>query len=195
MKTFAQVIPAFSVVCRGLMLMAIAMLSAGCINKDMTDLENFVNEIKSQKSVPIGALPEFPTDQIYLYTAFNRRDPFESFEKPSKGSEEMEAVMETAQQQRPCRRPDMHRNREHLEQFPLDSLNMVGTLTPIDGEVRALVVDNDGLLHRIKVGNYLGKNHGKVIAITDAAVSVIEMVSDGTGCYVDREAALKIKEK
>lgn len=103
--------------------------------------------------------------------------------------------METTQQQRPCQRPDMHRNREHLEQFPLDSLNMVGTLTPIGSEVRALVVDNDGLLHRIKVGNYLGNNHGKVIAITDKAISVIEMVSDGTGCYVDREAALKIKEK
>ena len=177
------------------LLATLAGAMTGClIDKDMSDLEGFVREIKAKKNIPIGGLPDFPPDVIHLYSASDRRDPFESFEKPDTPGDQIVGPEEPG---RPkiCLRPDIYRNKEHLEQYPFDALDMVGFLTPEDEEMYGLVMDVEGLLHQVRPGNYLGKNYGKVVAVSEKQVDVVEMVPDGTGCYIEREASLKIQSE
>ena len=89
--------------------------------------------------------------------------------------------------------PDLDRNREELEQYALDSLRMVGTLDR-DGTVWAIVRSPDSIIHRISVGNYMGKNHGKIIGISEDRIELMEIIPDGLGGFEERDAALALAE-
>lgn len=88
-------------------------------------------------------------------------------------------------------RPDAHRNREFLEGFSLDTLKMVGTLRQA-GHIFGLVQTKDGLIHRVLPGNYVGQNDGKVLAVADSKITVVEVVADGMGGYIERPAAIAL---
>ena len=88
-------------------------------------------------------------------------------------------------------RPDAHRAREFLENYSLDTLKMVGTLRQ-SNRFYALVQTADGLVHRVLPGNHLGQNDGRITAITEAKISVVELVPDGVGGYVERAAAIPL---
>jgi type IV pilus assembly protein PilP len=90
-------------------------------------------------------------------------------------------------------RPDTKRNREFLEQFSLDTLKMVGTLK-LEGRQFGLVQTKDGLVHRVLPGQYVGQNDGKIVSISDAKISLVEIVPDGMGGYMERPAALGLKD-
>jgi len=70
---------------------------------------------------------------------------------------------------------------------------MVGTLANGDGRF-ALVKGGDGV-HRVKVGDYLGRNYGRIVDITDAEVEVLEIVPDGEGGWLERPRSLNLKER
>jgi type IV pilus assembly protein PilP len=88
-------------------------------------------------------------------------------------------------------RPDTRRNREFLEQFSLDTLRMVGTLRLSD-RTYGLIKTKDGLVHRVLPGNYLGQADGRVIEISPSKISVVEIVPDGLGGYMERPASLAL---
>jgi type IV pilus assembly protein PilP len=90
-------------------------------------------------------------------------------------------------------RPDSKRNREFLEQFSLDTLKMVGTLK-LSGQMFGLVQTKDGLVHRVVPGNYMGQADGKITDITPSKISVVEIVPDGLGGYMERRASLGLNE-
>ncbi len=83
---------------------------------------------------------------------------------------------------------------EELEQFELDSLRMVGT---IDNESNnwAIVLDPNGVVHRVKVGNYIGGNIGKIINIFEDRIDLREIMQDSGGRWEEREAALALLEE
>ena len=89
--------------------------------------------------------------------------------------------------------PDDTRSREYLEQYPLDSMNMVGTLA-LGDTVYGLLQTSDGLVHRVVVGNYLGQNDGHITSITDKEINLLEIISDGLGGYIERPAAVALNE-
>ena len=90
-------------------------------------------------------------------------------------------------------RPDETRSREFLDSFPLDTLRMVGTLQL--GEINfGLVQTSDGLIHRVIPGNYMGQNDGRIIAISDSEIELIEIISDGIGGYLEREAGVSLAD-
>jgi type IV pilus assembly protein PilP len=88
---------------------------------------------------------------------------------------------------------DLTRSREFLEQFPLDSMNMVGTLD-LGGTMYGLLQTSDGLVHRVIVGNYIGQNDGQIKAITDIEIELLEIISDGLGGYIERPAAVALSD-
>jgi len=90
-------------------------------------------------------------------------------------------------------RPDSKRNREYLEQFSLDSLRMVGTLK-LGGKDYGLIMTKEGLVQRVLPGNYMGQSDGKVVEINPSKISLIEIVPDGVGGYMERPAALALNE-
>lgn len=89
--------------------------------------------------------------------------------------------------------PDMNRPREPLEAYPLESLGMVGVLmqdTRIHGLVKV-----DQALYQVRVGNYMGQNHGVVTEIGDAEITIRELVEDINGDWVERTSRLLLQER
>ena len=86
-------------------------------------------------------------------------------------------------------RPDRERSREYLEDFPLDSLRMVGTME-LGGTNYALVQTPAGIIERVVPGNYIGQNDGRIVRVTESEIELVEIISDGIGGYLEREAAV-----
>ena len=150
---------------------------AGCSN-DMDELRAKIDEMKSRPSRGIEPLPEVKPYETFDYAAGDLRSPFESG---------VPASLTTGI------RPDSNRPREFLEQFSLDTLRMVGTLK-LQGRVFGLVQTRDGLVHRVLPGNHVGQNDGRITAIQDGKISLIEIVPDGMGGFVERPASLALSE-
>jgi type IV pilus assembly protein PilP len=89
-------------------------------------------------------------------------------------------------------KPDDDRAKEFLEQFTFDSLSMVGSIER-SGTDWTLIRDPEGGVHRVTLGNYLGRHHGKIVEMSDTYVAVIEIVSDGTeDGWVERPRTIKL---
>jgi|HigsolmetaAR201D_1030396.scaffolds.fasta_scaffold03104_6 Tfp pilus assembly protein PilP len=156
-----------------------ALLLAGCA-PDTSDLDKYIVEVKARRSTAIEPIPEMKAFESFVYPDDLERDPFSAPElvavQPSSGP-----------------RPDSTRPRELLEEFPLDSLRMMGTLHQ-KTNLWALIKDPQGTIHRVQIGNYLGQNHGRVTYIDEQQVKVSELIPDGSGGWIQREAALAVKE-
>jgi len=152
---------------------------AGCAN-DMDELQQKVAQIKANAGEKIQPLPPLQPYESFKYDATNERSPF----VPSSSAKSNLAGSV---------KPSANRPREFLEQFSLDTLQMVGTLQ-IENRHYGLIQGKDGLVHRVQVGNHIGQADGKIAAITNTRISIVELVPDGLGGYIERPAALTLKE-
>jgi type IV pilus assembly protein PilP len=150
---------------------------AACSSAD-DELTRFLDETKREAGGRVESLPEVKPYQTFIYSAADLRSPF----MPSGPGNNSSGL-----------RPDTKRNREFLEQFPLDTLKMVGTLRLAD-RMYGLVQTKDGLVHRVTSGNYLGQADGKITEITAAKIALTEIVPDGVGGYIERPAALGLNQ-
>lgn len=153
----------------------LALTLAAC-GGDMGDLMTYVDEVKARPGGRIEPLPQIKPYQTFVYEAGQRRSPF---------VEESGEVSGTAEGPR----PDTSRPKEYLEGFPLDTLEMVGTLER-DGRTYGLVQTQDGLVHRVLPGNYVGQNDGRVTRVLESGIEVEELVPDGIGGFFKRSAAI-----
>ena len=72
---------------------------------------------------------------------------------------------------------------------------MVGTLQKQDSDTLwALISDNEGGVHRVKEGQYMGKNHGRVVGIQTGSISLIEIVPNGVGGWIERPRSVTLEE-
>ncbi len=85
--------------------------------------------------------------------------------------------------------PDFNRRKEELESYALDTLRMVGILEQ-SGITWGLVKTKEGTIHRVKSGNYMGQNHGRIMQISEDKIEVSEIIQDGSGGYSERQASL-----
>ena len=163
-----------------LFLPSLLLLSA-CSGGRYGDLEAFFEEVRSQPKGRIDPLPEVIPYETFAYNAKELRDPF------------VQHVEEIVSYTDNTLRPDMNRKREPLEQYPLDTLNFVGHLEK-SGVRWGLVSAPDKSVYRVQVGNYVGKNYGKIVSITETSIKLVEIIPNGTGSWVDREASLALNE-
>jgi type IV pilus assembly protein PilP len=157
-------------------LAALAVM-AGCQTAD-DELEQFIADTKKEPGGRVEPLPEVKPYQTFAYSASSMRSPFVPGGAAGGG---------------PNVRPDVKRNREFLEQFSLDTLRMVGTLR-LSGVYYGLVQTKDGLVHRVVPGNHMGQADGRITEISASKISLIEIVPDGLGGYIERSAALALTE-
>jgi len=156
---------------------------AGCAGRDFSDLEQFVKEKRARPGGIIDPIPTFKAYEAFSYSATALRSPFE---RPIEVREitQLQAVSAI--------KPDEDRPKEFLEQFTFDSLRMVGTLER-GATSWALIRDPQGGVHRVKLGNYLGRHHGRIVDMTDTYLAVVEIVSDGTeDGWVERPRTIKL---
>ena len=163
------------------MLVLSALALAGC-GGNMDDLDLYINEIKAKPGGRIDPLPEITPYNVFMYTADAQgiRSPF---------------VPDTPQASSVSggTRPDRDRSREYLESFSLDTLTMVGTLDMNDTNY-GLVQTGDGLIHRVSPGNYMGQNDGRITEISESEIALVEIISDGIGGYIERDAAVSLAD-
>ncbi|MDQ7015852.1 MAG: pilus assembly protein PilP [Gammaproteobacteria bacterium] len=161
-----------------LLIAAISLLTlSGCIDST-ADLENFVAETQKRQRSFVDPLPEFVPYQSFTYHAEVLRDPFVS-QQQSQNKKSVDNGIT----------PDAQRRKEPLEQFPLDTLKMVGILEQNQTNW-GLIQAPDGTIHKVLAGNHLGENDGKIISVSEQKISIKEIVNDGLGNYVSRDAAL-----
>ena len=154
---------------------ALATALTACSSKD-DELSQFIEATKKEPGGRVEPLPELKPYETYAYESSSGRSPF----MPG-GSGASSAGP----------RPDSRRNREFLEQFSLDTLRMVGTLR-LQDRTYGLIKTKDGLVHRVQVGAYVGQAEGRITEISPSKISVVELVPDGVGGYMERAAALAL---
>ncbi len=161
----------------------VVLLSLAACEQDTSDLTAYINEVKARPPAPIEPIPEMKPYVRFIYPG-HEVDPFDAkILAPDKSPEAANAIT-----------PDMNRPREFLEGFPLDSLRMVGTVYQ-NNSLWALIRIPDGAVHRVKEGNYMGKNYGKVTKVEDMRVTLQELVENGFGGYKEQENAIALADK
>lgn len=166
---------------RNVLVIAFAAASlAGCGGNNMADLRSFVKNAYANRKPKIEPIPKVKPAPTFVYSATNLPDPFSPANLDTLGASE-------------APRPDLNRRKGPLEQFPLDSLKMVGTISS-GKQIWAIVVAPDGSAHRVRVGTHIGQNYGLVTRITEDKVRITELIQGPTGQWVQREASLALAD-
>lgn len=159
------------------------LVVAGCSQEPHSDLREFVKE---SENLPHGRIPPLPEVQPYepfTYRAFDLIDPFQPRKIEAPRSVGGGGIA-----------PDLNRVREPLEAYPLESLRMVGTLEQ-KKQMYALVRAPDNTLFRVRAGNYLGQNFGRIVGISESGIKLQEIVQDGDGNWEQKDQTLLLQEE
>jgi type IV pilus assembly protein PilP len=157
-------------------LVTATLLLSAC-GPDMADLRQYVDEVKSRKTSQIEPIPQMKQYEAFAYQEGGRRDPF------------MPTIPERDRSAGNGLLPDTNRNKEPLEEFPIDSLRMVGVVN-YEGKQYAMVKAPDNVIHRVTIGDHLGQNYGKITKISETEIALVEIVADGFGGFIERPATL-----
>ena len=159
------------------------LLLAACGGEEFQDLRDFVKNAGADMRGKVDPPPELKPYEPFTYdNSLALPDPFKPRKQETKGGGGGG-----------INQPDMERNREPLEEVPLEGIKMVGYL--YQAKVgHAIVRSPDGKLHRVKAGNYLGPNFGKIISVTDTEIQVREQVQDSAGDWTERISILPLME-
>jgi type IV pilus assembly protein PilP len=165
--------------------LSLVLALAACSNQSkMQELQNYVQAEMNRAPSAIDPLPVFVAYDAFTYSAANLRGPFDI---PVEISEEFR------NQQSNEVKPDESRPKEHLESFAIGNLFMVGVIKR-EGETWALIRDETNNINRVTVGNYMGRNHGRISAITDTQIDVVEIVPTGDGGWLERPQTVLLQE-
>ncbi len=169
-------------------LLAVALVAAlsGCGRSitstpgDAPNLEEWVAEVKARPAPALDPLPVMQQFETFEYSAQSLRDPFSAaFAAGSSASGP---------------RPEANRRKQVLEQFPLDSLDMVGTLGK-GGALIALVMVPEKVTYRVRPGDYMGQADGRVTGVFEDRIELVELVPDGAGGWLERPATVSLDDE
>lgn len=159
------------------------LLLAGCGGEEFQDLRDFVKTAGADMRGKVEPPPEVKPYEPFTYdNDSNLPDPF----KPRKP--EARSAGHAGLNQ-----PDFNRPKEELEDFPLESLKMVGYYYQ-KGVANAVIRSSEGKIYHLKAGNYIGMNFGRVTSVTETEMKIKEMVQDSNGDWSERESSLQLAE-
>ena len=160
--------------------LGVAVLVVACGGESHQDLRAWMQEQGKGVKGKLDPLPQVKPYEPFAYNAFDLPDPFRPRKiEPMKGASKLA--------------PDLSRRKEPLEAFPLESLQMVGTLQR-GKTTYALVRTTEKDVYQIKVGNYMGQNFGVVVDINDGEIRLKELVQDGAGDWTERSSTIQLAE-
>jgi len=162
-------------------ILCAGIISLGACSQDISDLQTFIAQTKSAHVGSVKPIPQFKPYESFSYTAAELRDPFVSTLDLEEDDTTKTSLLN----------PDSSRPREPLEVFPLDTLSMVGILEQ-NTQLWGLIKDPKNIVHRVQVGHYMGQSEGRIIEIDESAIYLVEIVPDGIGGYIERDASIAI---
>ncbi len=157
-----------------------SLLSISACSQDISDLQSFIAQTKSAHVGSVKAIPQFKPYESFSYSAADLRDPFVA--NTNLDDEGMKTSLLN---------PDSTRPRQPLEIFPLDTLSMVGLLEQ-NTQLWGLIKDPQNIVHRVQVGHYMGQSEGRITEINESAIYLVEIIPDGIGGYIERDASIAI---
>ena len=160
-------------------VLSLATISA--CSQDVSDLQSFIAQTKSAHVGSVKPIPQFKPYESFSYAAVDLRDPFVATVDLDDDDSTKTSLLN----------PDSTRPKQPLEVFPLDTLGMVGTLEQ-DEQLWGLIKDPQNIVHRVQVGNYMGQSEGRITEINESAIFLVEIVPDGIGGYIERDASIAI---
>jgi type IV pilus assembly protein PilP len=161
----------------------VSLLLAGCGGEEFQDLRDFVKNAGADMRGKIEPPPDVKPYEPFTYdNDANLPDPFKPRKADARNSNR------TGQNQ-----PNLNRPKEELEDFPLETLKMMGFLSQ-KGVNQAVIRSSEGKVYRVKIGNYIGLNFGQVTSVTETEVKIKEMVQDSNGDWTERESSLLLAE-
>jgi type IV pilus assembly protein PilP len=163
-----------------LALASVAIFLNGCVAGVDGELTGYIADVKERPGGRIDPLPTIKPYENFTYQVDNMRSPFAP-DRPNSPS----AISGP--------KPVKDRSKEYLEQFPLDTLAMVGTLER-EGSTFGLVQTQDGMVHRVTSGNFVGQNDGRIVEIDGSVISIEELVADGIGSFYKRAAEIGLSD-
>ena len=178
-----QITPTMKITVKVLCLCLPVFLTA-CSSDNTSDLRDYVSKVKARPKGRIKPLPEIVPYETYLYQVSHLRDPFTPFVALEEASLE---IQDSGLQ------PNVNRKREELEQYSLDSLSFVGHIEK-GGKTWALITAPDKVIYRVRPGNHMGSNYGKILAVTEDSILLNEIIPNGVGGWTQREASLDLSE-
>ncbi|MGJ7532787.1 MULTISPECIES: pilus assembly protein PilP [unclassified Variovorax] len=167
--------------------LTMAALGLSACDSGQDDLQSWMAEQRAQvkPSVPPISEPKKFTPQAYTeassFEPFNILKLTQALRRESNQPSTSELIA-----------PELARRKEALEAFPLDSMAMVGSMNR-NGQPVALV-RVDKLLYKVRVGEYLGLNYGRITRINETEVALREIVQDAAGEWIERVATLQLQE-
>jgi len=166
------------------LILLFPILLSGCFD-DTNDIRAHIANVQANTKNKIEPMPAVPIFHHFDYAAQNLRSPFDL--------PQAEVIQEKMQQMSGCLSPDPRRRKQPLEKFAVSDLTMRGTLGEL-GITWGLVEASDATLHRVSEGSYVGLYNGKITAVNQKFVSVVELIPDGAGCWAERETVITMSE-
>lgn len=159
----------------------LGLVTISACSQDVSDLQSFIAQTKSANVGSVAPIPQFQPYESFSYSATELRDPFVATIDINEDETTKTSLLN----------PDSTRPKQPLEDFPLDTLRMVGTLEQ-DHQTWGLIKDPQNIVHRVQIGNYMGQSEGRVTEISESSISLVEIVPDGIGGYIERDASIAI---
>ncbi len=160
------------------------LLLAGCSDSDVKEVKDWMAKVKSETKVAVTPIAEPKTFVPYAYAVKDIIDPFSS-------NKLLAELARAASNSSSKFKPDTNRRKELLEEYPLDTIKMVGVIQK--GGVNYAVLQIDRSVHRVAAGQHIGPNYGLVTSVTEAAVNIKESVQDATGDWIERMSKLELQ--
>ena len=167
-------------------VVALLLVATGCTRGitstpgDAPNLEKWMADVRARPAEPLEPLPVMQQFETFEYSAQGLRDPFSDAWASADGNSAL--------------RPDPNRRKETLEQYPLDSLDMVGTIGG-GGNLIALVMAPDKVTYRVRPGAYLGQSDGRITGVHEDRIELVELVPDGAGGWLERPASIALEDQ
>ena len=175
-----------------LCLLVVYASLTGCIDwvEDTQDLKRFVSKTQAAPAGTIKPLPEFKPYHSFVYEGASMREPFE----PLVPVQADDPVNENLNDE--SLKPDLERQKEYLETFAVDQLEMVGTIYKKDEQrLWALIKDSNAEIHRVTAGNHMGLDFGEIISLDEREIVLLEIIKNGRGGWMKRSRSLALKEQ
>jgi len=167
------------------LVLAVFLTLAGCSGGDhLADVRGFMKDVTARPVPSIKPLPEFKPYEAFKYGAANQRSPFQP---PMVIPDDSRGNAPSLVQ------PPANHKRAYLEQFNIASLSLVGSLE-IGSAYYGLIKDQDGLIHQVGVGDYIGTQWGRIERIEEAHVELVEIVSNGGGGWLRRPRTIEMNQ-
>jgi type IV pilus assembly protein PilP len=170
-------------------LIASVVILQACGGSKEDALKEWISKEHANRQPKVKPLPE-PTQFVpQAYNKSSELDPFNS----QKLTQALQRESGKNVKDDTLITPELARRKGPLEGIPLDTISMVGIITKSTVPIALIKVDN--LLYQVKVGDYLGKNYGRISKITNTQINLREIVAETEGEWVERNVTLQLQEK